>query len=1083
MRIDRKLLLPTVLCLLTPFFITPPILGQAASDSTRKILEDAGQDIANSRFQQALRKLEPLVTTAEKRKETPRAAYMAGIAHYMLNDYEKAVEYLAFREGLRNADEEVAIFHYGAAAYALQKYSDAIAALKPLVETKADDILNPEIRPYSILTLARSYIGEAERLAGESAAKAKESALAAIPYIEKLIAEDKEGELAQEANTLKAIALAMTDQLVEAEALLNSLKDSPDSQLSETEINNMLAFILSKRYRQLLAELKEDEAAEVIAKTKALYEKLLESDDLSVVNQAAFELANLELASNNREAAFRAFRAIRNKSEIIKSLEVNLAKLRTQLQSFRGDAKEKAKIQKQVRAAEQKLQKAQSQPDLALDALKRTADTYLQMAKYDEARTIYRHLTSFMEDERKSEVEGQIIVSLAMQGLVEQAESAFQSFKTSSPDSKVTQSVPFLIGVALLQQQKYQEAIDQFKRNMQEYPNSPVNDQIPSRMATAYRGLATQKGISQEQINEYMNQAVKTLEDYIKNANEGKITVPKATIEDAELQLAQTLAGQNKDQEAMAILERLSSTASTPEIKETAFWTRAGLLEKMKKVEDAVQAYNDFARDFASSSRADDAAFKAAYLLDLNGKKDEARAAYNSFIENYRSSEMVELAYTQIWKTYKDEKNFEEMIKAQDRLVAALPKSGGAISALFDRAKTFSGSQDEALRSQAPDIINSLVEKIKGYKGEVSPEEYKKFERFANFGLVLYADVRRNDIKQLGADYGSIENDADKQKYVALHTEVVELMQRALNEFPHPDMLSFNFSRLVESMVSLAQIGKGNIDQFSDYFSKLAGASRSEELKAFALLGRADLYFNSGRITESRPLYKSAFKEVKNPSAISVSQYIRYGDQLIEEKSWDELETLAAQLQTAWGNNRRQGIADLANSSALFYKAKIAEAKNTGEAAALYKQVKDQYPNTSKAVEVDYGLAMSSIRSGNHDEGIGQLSEITRSPRATNELKARSLIDIALALVAVADAGKTSKHAMRGETKIPELDMAVNNLQRVEVYFPDLKNLVAEALYRAVEIRKKQGQDQEANQIRLNLITNYPTTEWAAKLR
>lgn len=1083
MRILRKtLLLFTII--LTSAFLPTPLHGQAIKVADRESLEDAGQDIFNGRYRQALRKLKPFVETEAARKENPRATYMAGISYYMLNDYEKAVENLAIREGLRSADKEVAAFHFGSAAYALQKYSDAAQALKPLVDMEPEDMLKPELRPFAILSLARCYIGEAELVAAESSAKAKERAQAAIPLIDQLMTEDTEGMLTQEANTLKAIALALSDQLVEAEEMLNALKDNPDSQLSDTEINDMLAFILSKRYRQLLAANQENEAAEVIARTKTLYQESLKSDDLSIVNQAAFELANLELASANQEAAFRAFRAIRSKSEIIRSLELNLAKLRTKAQSFRGSAREKADLQKQVRKAEQKLQKAQSQPDLALDALKRTADAYLQMAKYDEARTIYRHVVPFMdEEEQQSEVEGQIIVSLAMQGLVEQAESTFQNFKAAHPDSTVTQSVPFLIGVALLQQKEYQKAIDQFKRNMKEYPNSTINDQIPSRMATAYRGLATDPENTPEQVTEYNNQAIQTLRDYIKNAQDGKINVPKATIEDAEIQLAQTLAGQNKDEEAMEILDRVSSTASTSEIKETASWTRARLLEEMKKVDEAVQAYNNFTKDFASSNRADEAAFKAAYLLELNNKKDEARSAYNTFVENYSSSDLVVTAYTQLWKSYKAEKNYEEMIKAQDRLVAAHPKSNAAISAIFDRAQTFSGSSDAALRAQAPEIINSLVEKIKGFKGDLSPEEYLKFQRFANYGLILLADIRKKEIAQLGADYSSIENEAGKQTYTDLHAEVIELMKRALQEFPHPDMYSYNFNRLIDSMVSLAQIGKGEVQQYSDFFSQLAGAARDEELNAYALMGRADLYFKAGRITESLPLYKLAFKNVKNPSAISVSQYVRYGDQLISEKNWDEVATIADQLLAAWGKNRRKAVSDLANSTALFYQAKVAEAKKTGEAGKLYQQVKDQYPNTPKAMEVDYGLGMSDIRKGNYDEGIGKLSDITRSPRATNDLKARSLIDIALALKEIAEAGKTSKYAMRGETKIPELDMAVNNLKRVEVYFPDLKNLVSEALYRAVEIRKQQGNNQEADEIRLNLITNYPTTEWAAKLR
>jgi tetratricopeptide (TPR) repeat protein len=1045
-------------------------------------MEQAGQDIANNRFQKAIRTLEPLISTEAARKETPRAAYMAGIAYYMLNDYEKAVELLTNREELREADKEVAAFHFGAAAYALQKYREAVAALKPLVDMSADDILNPELRPYAIMTVARSYVGEAEQLSRENPAAAKERAKLAIPIIDKLMAEDTEGALTEEANTVKAIALTLSDQLLQAEALLNSLMDDPDSQMSESEINNMLAFILSKRYRQLLAEFKEDEAAQVIEKTKSIYQKLLQSDDLSIVNQSAFELANLELASNNQEEAFRAFRAIRSKSEIVESLEIKLEKLRSQIQSVRGDVKKIQSLQKQIRKAEQKLQEAQSRSDLALDALVRTADTYLQMGDYDEARTVYRYVAPFMEEERKAAIEGQVIVSLALQGQVEQAETAFQAFKAANPNNEIAQSIPFLIGIALLQQEKYQEAIDQFNRNMKEYPNSPINDQIPSRMATAYRGLAAQAG-SEEDVTKFMNQAAQTLRDFIKNASDGKIKVPKASIEDAELQLSQTLAGQNKNEEAMTILDRVSSSASTSEIKETASWTRAGLLEKMRKTDEAVKAYNDFSKEFSASDRADDAAFKAAFLLEAGGKNDEARQSYSAFIENYSTSPLVEAAYTQIWKTYKTEKNYDEMIKAQDRLVSALPKSGAAIGALFDRAQTFSGSSDEAIKAQAPEIINSLVEKIKGFKGEVSESEYLKYQRYANYGLVLFADIRRNEISQLGADFASLENEADKEKYAALHAEVVELMKRALQEFPHPDMLTHNFSRIVGSMVSLAEIGKGDIDDDADFFSALAGAARDEQLKAHALLARADIYFNAGRTTESQPLYKLAFQEVNEPTAISVRQYERYGDQLLEAKNWDELATIADKLQGAWGGNRRKAVSDLANSTALFYKAKVAEAKNSGNAASLYKQIKDQYPNTPKATQVDYGLAMSKIRAGNYDEGIGELSEITRSPRAPNELKARSLIDIALALEEMADAGKTSKHAMRGPTKIPEMDMAVNNLQRVEVYFPDLKNLVAEALYRAVGMRKKQGQNEEANQIRLNLITNYPTTEWAGKLR
>jgi len=1055
--------------------------AQISGERKRELLQQAGEQLAGGRYQDAIRTLQPITSDPTALQETPRAPYMAGIAHYMLNDYEKAVELLANRDELRESDREIAAFHYGAAAYALQKHEEAIAALKTFNEMAADDIINLELRPYALLTLARAHIGKAESTMQDDPEAGRAEAANALPIIEKLLADPEVEALQGDAQVVKAIALTLSDDLTAAEALLTELRDQPDSNLSENEINKMLGFILSKRYRQLQAEFREEEATQVIERTRSIYQNLLEVDDLAIANEAAFELANLELASNNQDAAFDAFRAIRSKSDIVQSVEEQLASLRRDLQQAAGNATEVKRVNRELRRVQQKLQQIQGAPDLALSALIRIADTYLQMTRYDEARVVYRYVSQFLDEGRKAAIDGQIVVTLALQGKVEEAEQKFTEIRSANADSPIIQSIPFLMGNALLQQGEYEKAITQFNRNMEEFPESPVTDQIPAKMATAYRGLATQAK-TKEEVQKFMDQAVATLQDFIKKAEANEIRVPRASIEEAQLQLAQTLVGQNKISEAETLLNQLSSDARTPEIKETAAFTLAGLYEQQKQVDQAIQAYQKFASDFPGADKADDAAFRAALLTEQSGNMDQARTAYENFISTYPESNLRVSAYGQIWKSYKSEKNWEQMEDAQESLITAFPTSVNAANALLDRLRTYNGLSEEQYKQQVPSVADRLAKMITSLRDQVTPAEFERLKKFANYAFVIQADTIRDELNTLGPSFASLESDAARQQFIDGNQKVVDLMQRALTEFPNNELLSFNFSRLNTAMVNLVQAGSGTVEQFADFFSSLAGTTRNEKLKAAALLGRADLYFNAGRVAESQPLYGLAFKEVDDPQAMNWRQYDRYGSQLVEQGEWAQLTSLADQLESAWGQDPKFG--DLSNSTALFWRAKSAEAQgNTSRAEQLYSNLKANYPNSPKIMEINYGLAMGKIRDGKFDPGISDLQDITRSPRAPNDLKARSLIDIALTLEKMAKQGLTSEFAQRGGEPVDMLDIAANNLQRVEVYFPDLKNLVAEALFNAIEIKKKQGKSADADEIRLNLISNYPGTEWAAKVR
>ncbi|MEO0452981.1 MAG: tetratricopeptide repeat protein [Verrucomicrobiota bacterium] len=1048
------------------------------SPEKRVALEDkANNAVAEGDFQTALDTVNQLLTDNPNTPGASNFRYLGGISAYNLNDYDQAMTFLTGYNDFRGEKKEVGAFYFGATALAKQDYDKAIAALAPLSKTPLDDVFNLNIRPYVHFTLARAYLGKSEKLAKDNPVAATTIANNAIPVIDLIMKEDEEGQLTADATILKASALVAADLLTEAETMLNAVQSDPNSVFSDEEINSILGFILKKQYSQLLAEFKEDEAAVVIDRTRKLYSNLLKSSDLLIANQAAFELANLELATNSMESALKAFRAIRSKDDLIQNVEARLIKLKGELQKTKNNPTQLKRVQNQIRRVEQKLIETKAKPDLSIDALIRTADVYLQLGKYDEARTIYRHAIPFLSEERAASTQGQIIVTLALQGLVKKADVQYESFKKENPKNPIIKSIPFLIGVALIQQSKFDEALEQFQRNLKEFPDSPVTDQIPKMMATAYRGKASEAK-DQAEADKLLSEAVKTLNQFIKDAEAKKLKVPKSSIEDSKLQLSQILAGQGKDQEALKILASLIESASTPEIRETAQFTQAGLFEKTGKIDEAVKAYQSFAQEFATSERADDSAFKAAQLLDSAKKYEEARAAYRSFIENFESSPFHVSAYAQIWKSFKRENKPEEMIKAQEELITAYPTSQQAFQALFDRGETYRKSPDT--QEEAIQVFENIVDQVDGLQSDLGAAEKLALFRYANFGLIRIADMKRDEVKGM-IDYSELSAD-DQSKYVSLNEEIIELMKKAINDFPHPDLNSFNFRKMVQSMINLIEVGKAEINDYSDYFSTLAGTTRDSKIKSAALLGRADLFYNSGQKDTSLPFYKSAFESATNPSDIPWNQYDQYGTLLIENKKWEDATQIAKQLIANWGSTPKIGASAMAAS--LFIEAKAAEGQgDRSRANKFFQELKQKYPNSSKGPEVDFGFAIAQIAEDQFDEGIDSLKSIVRSSRAANELKARALIEIGLALEQVHTKGKTTKHTNIKGKEIDALELATNNLQRVDITFLDQKELSAKALYHAARIYKTSGNTEKFTSIKQRLLSEYSNTEWAKKAR
>ncbi|MEM1157322.1 MAG: tetratricopeptide repeat protein [Verrucomicrobiota bacterium] len=1063
-----------LLALTILFFIPLPVLGQQA----KELLDQGFESFDGNRYQEAIEQLDAFLKNFPDHSQTPQARYLIGMSHYNLGNYQQAVPFLTEQTGEDKAFapeiRQSAVFHLGASHYFSGNYSSAITAfreagkkLPPLkfeeagskaikAEQDAQQAARADyenIRSFALFYLGRTLMEYGSQLnEEEKSEEAKQLWLEGIEHINQMVNDFPETALLSDALMTRGTLQVYVGQFNEAEADLQRLKSSPEGAEMAAEADYMLGYVYTQQALQLLADFKPDEAKAATEKGREIYRKLSQDSNLIVANEAAFQLANLDFTDKNYKAAINAYRQLKSKDQLIQSQNQRLAELRRQVPG--ANPRKLTQIQRAIQREEQKLATVKANPELSNEAWIKIGESYMQMRDYNKARVVFRHATQFAEPDQKKRLQVQVIISHAAQGNADKADKLFAEFRQQNPSDPLAQNVKYMLGSALMQQERWDEAIQAFEESLRDFPDSQFSVQIPKDIAR----IKVQQGKPEE--------AIQTFRDFIKNGETGKIKVAPSVIEDTRRLLGVTLFQQKEYDESVQLLKDLAANASTPSIKEESHIQVATILGQLGKNEEAVAMYKSFAETYPESTSAGRALIQAGLIEEKEKKLDASRATFQDVTERFADTEIAKFAYDKIWKSYRNGDQ-EKLIAAQDTLIEKFPDSDQTLAALFDRAKLY----DKA--KEYDKALTTFMDVVERQRNTSAPSDAKA--RAAALSLVTAAPIKQKQATSLGS-YEDLD-EAGKQQWVELIQGSGNLFLQAVTSFPGTQAAAVALTKWVEVMQNLIGVDAVKPSAVINQMSQLAGEMPTEQSKLQILIAQAGLQNKLGKTQIALNLYNQAFSQVADTKIIRWQDLSSYGELLLEAEKWQKALEIFRQLDanTVEKNQRAKADALYGQGAAL---------QGLGQSAEAQKLF-DRLPAWSpRILDAKYGSALALFEAGKLQEAIDTVKEVISSTRSSNESKGKAMILMARSLETMGDTGQSTPETKTEDGDMDPYDLACNYLLKVDVLFADgLPLFSSEALYHAVRIRKKQQKNQEAQEILDRLLTEYGTTKWGQKAR
>ncbi|MFQ3670461.1 MAG: tetratricopeptide repeat protein [Verrucomicrobiia bacterium] len=1004
-----------------------------------------------------------LLSSAPLHSQTPTSLGKEGQEAFQAGNYEEAAaKFREFIQKFPNEDTtDVARYFAGLSLFALQKYDDAIALLSQASQTKVENLKTGEsnIVPDCLFYLGKAYQSKA---AGQPVVAERDATLKkSVEAFNQLIETFPDSPLKGDALLARAVSFVQMRDFARAQTDLEALKAADPNNPLNADIDYMLGFVFSEQAQALVEQFKQDEANEVIQKARAIYTQLAASDNLAIANEARFQLANLYFNEQRFDQARSTFRSIRSKDAIIQSQEQIIANLQARIQASQ-EKFERDRLTRALQRERDKLNEAKNNPELAVAALIRIGETFMAERRFDEARTMFRYAKAFAEEDSKKSIDVQIIISLALQGQANKANEAFEKFKAEFPRDPIAETVEFSIGVAMLQQQRFDEALKSFEESLKNFPNSRVAPQIPSMIARTYLSMGKP------------DQAIKSYSDFITRAEKGELRVPPETIERAKKDQALALAQVNRLDDAIDAMRKLSETARTEDVKQDAAYQTAVFLMRANKLPEAAAAFTTFAQTYPNHSMAPTASFTLININERLQKPAESIAAARAFLTTFPDHPLAPRAYERIWKTHLAQKDFDGMIQIHNELFEKFPDSEFTVFALWDQAKALEDQRkiQEALEAY-PKVFNQF-QTLKN-KGSVSAEN-TTVRSFAGFALNRAATIRQKFARDLGNP--SLLEGEQLERWKSLMTTSLNELEKVITQTNEIRAVQGALRLLVENVV--AQVNTGMMDRAAaiNLLSRLAGSATVPSIALQIQIARANLAFDLGLRQQAIEYYSQAMDD---PNAQPSWQDLeRYGEVLLDNREFDKAFAVFSRIQKDFESDKNSipvaiyglGAAQLGRG-------------NTSEAAALFSRLKSEFPNSPKVLAAAYGEGLGLVDKGEYEKAFELWRDVLRSPRASNEIKARTLISYGQALEKMADKNLSPKEAAREDGKPPAnpRELAITYYTRVDLLFEAQAEQAAEGLYHAIQAARKLNLNDQASLFLQTLQSKYPTSPWANRAR
>ncbi len=340
----------------------------------------------------------------------------------------------------------------------------------------------------------------------------------------------------------------------------------------------------------------------------------------------------------------------------------------------RADTVGYKRMQRVIEKEREKLATFQERPDQTVLAKFKSGQAFFQLGRYDEARVIFEFVKPFITDaDQVKQLALNVALSYAVEDfdpkvspaaaakaandkLSDLAVKAYTDFRSAYSHDPIGDNLALLVGARFIEEDP-EKAIGYFKESLDDYPNGRFKIQALTQQAAALTRLQKYD----EALNLFKKTQAESPSKEISAAAEfGIATVHRSTgkLDDAIKEFKQV-----RDQYAGA-----------PEAEQAAFFLAQTIQEK-GELKAAVPELQAFLKKFPESTLAPMALYTQAQIQLQLGQKKEALATFKDVSTKYPQSDVGSYSYFDRARAANGDQHFEECVAIMKAFIAAYPNS------------------------------------------------------------------------------------------------------------------------------------------------------------------------------------------------------------------------------------------------------------------------------------------------------------------------------------------------------------------------------------------------------------------------
>ncbi|MDQ3623019.1 MAG: tetratricopeptide repeat protein [Verrucomicrobiota bacterium] len=854
---------------------------------------------------------------------------------------------------------------------------------------------------------------------------------AAIKEFDAVIQKFPESEEVETANYGKARALYQIERYEDAAAALRvNMQKFPKSE-SALDNQFMLALVLATQANVSMRKATAKDPTVDAAYTEA--ERLLSDivqkrTDLAVVNDARFQLGELFAAragfagqSEEKEKlskrALENYRQVEPKEDIIKAQNERLKGILDRMRASVGDPAGLKRLQRLQQREQEKLANLEGRGDQTLAAKIKSAQVFLALEKFDEARTLSNFVAPFAEDpEQKKQILYLTTVTYATQRNTEKAVEFFDRFFADYGADPIAENLPLLVGAAFLDPdpniKDAEKAMSYFRKQSELYPKSSLSSEA-----------VMQEALAMIELKQY-DEALKTLKKFL----DSKPTKEQAAA--AEFGLATVYRDTDKTEEAIKGFKAVRDKyPETQQGEQAAFWAgQMTLVAGNPKV--GAEELGSFLNKYPNSDLVPEAMLFLGQAQSAGGQKEAAIKTYDELAARFPKKEPSEIAYFQKAGLLQNDGDVQGTMKTMRTYIDAYPESA-RLGAAYDYVQQIQVAEKKPLEAVA-----TLEEFVK--KRPNDPETAKAYYKISNIWR-RYAEEQGRYLALSEEQRGEWRKGIDAS---------IAAAEKLLENYPESDQVSLALANLLGCQKHLVQAKLKTESDLENYFLELgkrfAEKPATKNKVIFTLAGFV--------AQKDKPRALEMMSEAYNPELVyAPADLDLYATALIEQKppNLEEAEKVFQKLAKDYplpagtAPDKAPRSVSEPQAMALFGEAKILELRaRTADAAKKYDQLKKTFPWSPKLAEADFGIAFDLHKQKKFDDALKLLVPVARNTAASAETRARAMMLIG--------------HISRDKG---DLDSAINNYMKLGAMFEGVPELAAEGLWWGAQLlEKKAGQ-------------------------